>query len=179
MVEIWKPIKGYEGFYEVSNTGQVKSLLRTITTKNGDLRVHQSRLLKQILSGNGFLGVKLSKENKKNFQLIGRLVAAAFIPNPDNLPCIAYKDGNKHNNEASNLKWCTLKESVNRALKNHPRRTGEKSNHHKLTQKDVDFIRKNYVPKDKIFGQRALAKKFNVIPNTIYEIVNYLSWENR
>ena len=99
MEEIFKDIKGYEGFYQVSNYGNVKSLNYRHTGNE--------RLLKPILQTNGYLYVTLYEPNK--ILRINRIVAEAFINNPDNLPCVNHKDENKHNNHVDNLEWCTYK----------------------------------------------------------------------
>lgn len=96
MQEIWKPIKGYEGLYEVSSLGNVKSLRRNVFLKPGRKE-------------SGYLIVSLYKHNSgKNFY-VHRLVAEAFIPNPDNLPIINHKDEVKTNNCVDNLEWCDYK----------------------------------------------------------------------
>lgn len=91
MEEIWKPVLGFEGMYEVSNKGQVYSLLK-------------HKILKQELRS-GYLYVNLKHNIPKR---INRLVAEAFIPNPNNLPCVNHKDENKLNNFADNLEWCDV-----------------------------------------------------------------------
>ena len=103
MEEIWKDIKGYEGKYQVSNFGNVKSLNYNHTGKE--------QLLKPVQYNNGYLCINLYKPLKRF--LIHRLVANAFIPNPDNLPCVNHKDENKHNNHVYNLEWCTNKYNIN------------------------------------------------------------------
>jgi len=93
--QVWKDIKNYEGLYEVSNYGNVRSL------KYGKIKY-----LKPADDGNGYYFVNLSKNGiVKNFK-IHRLVANAFIPNPNNLPQINHKDEDKTNNKANNLEWC-------------------------------------------------------------------------
>lgn len=110
MTEIWKDIKGYEGKYQVSNLGRIKSL-QMINNKFG-IVVHRERILKPTLRTN-YLGITLSKDNThKNF-IVHRLVAEAFIPNPKGLPCVNHKDENKLNNNAENLEWCTSKYNSN------------------------------------------------------------------
>lgn len=92
--EIWKDIEGYEGLYQVSNLGRVK-------------RVRSGRIRTQKIAKNGYCQVNLSKNNQVNFYLVHRLVANAFIPNPNNLPQVNHKDENKTNNHIENLEWCT------------------------------------------------------------------------
>ena len=115
--EIWKPIKGYEGFYEVSNFGRVKSLERKVKANFhfGNTRTYKERILK---SGNvkGYQQVTLRNGISKH-EFIHRLVAEAFVPNPKGYKTINHIDGNKKNNCADNLEWCTQKENVRHAWK--------------------------------------------------------------
>ena len=104
--EYWRPVLGYEGLYEVSNWGRVKSLPRNGTVK-------YARILKPDTDKDGYLYVVLSKNNKQKLFKIHRLVAEAFIPNPNNLPMINHKDENKQNNNAENLEWCDNKYNIN------------------------------------------------------------------
>lgn len=99
--EIWKDIEGYNGYYQVSNHGNVKSLKGNV-----------ERILK-ISKHSGYPIVTLSKNCICKTFLVHRLVAEAFIPNPDNLPIINHKDNSRDNNVASNLEWCTQKYNVN------------------------------------------------------------------
>lgn len=102
MQEIWEPIRGYEGLYEVSNFGNVKSLPRKGTRTNNEY------LLKKCTYKTGYEYVLLSNNNKKKKHKIHRLVADAFIPNPNNYPCVNHIDENKQNNNVQNLEWCTV-----------------------------------------------------------------------
>lgn len=114
MEEIWRDIKGYEGCYQVSNFGRVKSLDRYVATtgNSSGQRFIKGKIKKQndwnIKNGGSYYAVSLSKNNKNVRYLVHRLVAEAFIPNPDNLPCINHKDENKYNNNVENLEWCTI-----------------------------------------------------------------------
>ena len=108
-MEEWKDIKGYEGLYQISNLGRVKSLSRI------DSRGHKlnEKILKPKIRGYGYKAVMLSKNNIHKLYYIHRLVAEAFIPNPDNLPCVNHIDENKNNNCIENLEWCTRKYNTN------------------------------------------------------------------
>lgn len=105
--EIWKDVKDYEGLYEVSNLGNVRSLDRIVTRSDGRKCLWKGSILKGIKVRNGYLRISLSKSSKEKQVLIHRLVAQAFIPNPNNLPVINHKDEDKTNNHVENLEWCT------------------------------------------------------------------------
>lgn len=100
-MEIWKEIEGYEGLYEVSNYGSVKSLNYNKTRKE--------KILKPYLNTDGYLNIDINKKQYK----VHRLVAQAFIPNPQNLPQVNHKDEDKTNNHSTNLEWCTAEYNIN------------------------------------------------------------------
>ena len=116
--EEWKAIQGYEGIYEVSNFGNVRSLPR-YKRGNFDSKVFiEGKTIKQVKNNRGYYIVQLSKNNKvKNFS-VHRLVAEAFIPNPNNFPQVNHKDEDKSNNRVSNLEWMTLKRNINYGTRN-------------------------------------------------------------
>ena len=106
MEEIWKDIEGYEGYYQVSNLGRVKSL--------GFDKWHKGKVLKQSFDGKGnYLFVGLHKNGKTKQRNVHRLVAETFIPNPDNLPCVNHINEVKTDNRAINLEWCTIEYNSN------------------------------------------------------------------
>ena len=105
MQEVWKDIKGYEGLYQISNFGNVKSLCR-IVKRGTNYKPVCERLLKSSLN-KGYAYVILSKSGKTKTAWVHRLVAETFIPNPNNLPCINHKDENSSNNNVNNLEWCS------------------------------------------------------------------------
>lgn len=107
MKEIWKDIKGYEGLYQISNLGNVKSLSKQIIRSNGKKQTFKEKKLKPGLSKNGYLSVSLFKNGKGKTYMIHRLVAETFIENINNYKCINHKDENKQNNIVNNLEWCT------------------------------------------------------------------------
>jgi len=106
MCEIWKDVPNYEGLYQVSNLGKVKSLERDIVHMGNISRIKE-KVMKPFINRGGYYCVKLSKNQKYKSFKIHRLVALAFIPNPNNYECINHKDENKKNNVVSNLEWCT------------------------------------------------------------------------
>lgn len=113
----WSYIDGYEGAYQVSNTGLVQSLSRTISLASGQTRTVSSRLLKQKDTGEGYKFVILSKANTQKSYYVHRLVAAAFVTNYSNNEYVNHIDGNPSNNYYSNLEWVSHGENVKHAYK--------------------------------------------------------------
>jgi len=109
-MEQWKSIEGYEGYYEVSNWGRVKSLPRTILHHNGRSHFLIGGILKFKITEKGYLWVNLIKNGKSRKNDLHKLVSQAFLDNPNNLAFIEHKDGIWTNNEATNLKWINCKE---------------------------------------------------------------------
>lgn len=120
MQEIWKAVVGYEGLYEVSNLGRVKSLPRNGTCMS-------EKILKYSID-KGYRQVILSKNDKRKSAKIHKLVAMAFLPNENNFPCINHKDENKQNNDVSNLEWCSYayNNTYNDRAKKASKKTGKK-----------------------------------------------------
>ncbi len=113
MIEIYKDIKGFEGYYQISNLGNVKSLNREIASNNrfNDMMYSVGeRILKP--SGKRYKGVTLIKDKKKYYPNIHRLVAEAFIPNPNNLPQVNHISGDKNDNTINNLEWNTSSDNM-------------------------------------------------------------------
>ena len=104
MKEEWKDIDGYEGSYQVSNLGNIISLENKSNHK-------QAKCLKCSITKKGYLRAYLYKNKNRRCYFVHRLVAETFIPNPNNLPCINHKDGNKLNNKVDNLEWCTHRDN--------------------------------------------------------------------
>lgn len=105
-MELWRDIPNYEGLYQVSNYGQVKSL-----------KQRKEKLLKQAKEKNGYYSVSLNKDGNSETNTIHRLVAKAFIENPNNYPCVNHKDGNKGNNCVDNLEWVNHSKNMKHAYK--------------------------------------------------------------
>jgi len=117
MQEIWKDIKGFEGSYQVSNLGNIRSLTRKVNTFYG-VRTVKGKILKPLKTNTNYFRVDLKQNQKHNYLSIHKLVAETFIPNPNNYPVINHKDNNPLNNCLDNLEWCTQSYNVQYAYKN-------------------------------------------------------------
>ena len=160
------PVKGYEGLYEVDSMGNVYSCVQTSSRRKGKL--------KPCNRSNHYLYVNLYKDGKATKYFVHRLVAEAFIPNLKRLPEVNHIDGNKQNNSVDNLEWCTRSQNTSHAFKTGLRNyNGCKNPHSKLTQSDVETIRRIYVRgKHCENNSYGLAKRYNVSPKTIQNVVN-------
>lgn len=105
--EEWRPIPGYENLYEVSNEGRVRSL--RIGTR---IKVKENRIMCQKYDTNGYLRVNLHKDGSQRSELVSRMVAKAFVPNPNGFPEVGHNDDNKMNNTPENLYWTTQQENL-------------------------------------------------------------------
>ena len=159
---MWKKCK-INNSYMVSTDGMVK-------------RIETDRILKQKLDKDNYLSINMSMGGRGNTRqvFVHRLVAEAFIPNPENKPLVKHIDGNPINNCVENLKWVTPKENVEHSIK-----IGLKNNDHgslscnsKLSPNEISYCRKMYQPRSKLYGCRALAKRFGVSKSTMSYVLN-------
>ncbi len=171
--EIWKDIEGYEGLYQVSNMGRVRSLLDSY----GNQR-KTPKTLKNVRQPSGYFRVCLSKGGIGKRFFIHRLVAQAFIPNPENKPEVNHIVGDKANNTADNLEWNTRSENIQHALKNNLRLSGENCKQSKLTVFQVNQIRKEYIFGSRKYGASALAKKYGVTHSSILKIIKNKTYKD-
>lgn len=177
MKEIWKDIAGYEGLYQVSNLGRVKSFERRWRTgKNNNIkRKHKEMIISKSKQIKSYHVVTLYKNNIQTQKGVHRLVAKAFIPNPENKPQVNHKDGNKLNNHINNLEWVTIKENMRHAAINGLKAKGEKNGNSKLTRKDVIEIKKML---KKGILQREIAEIYNVDRTAISLIKRNRNWKH-
>lgn len=171
--EIWKSIIGYENTYEVSTSGRVKSLQRTSNGHGCSLRIIYESIRNGSLNHNGYLDVCLSKNKKGKVCQVHRLVAIAFIPNPENKPCTNHKNGIKTDNRAVNLEWVTESENQKHAYKTGLRIPKCGENHHrtKLSNAETIEIKGLCV----YFDSKELAEMYN----TTKQIVNNIKYGYR
>lgn len=180
MYEIWKDIKGYEGYYQVSNTGKIKTLEHNIIRHNGKRLTIKEKILNGSKDTKGYLQVELKKDGKRNIKFIHRLVAETFIENPNNKLQVNHINGDKSNNGIDNLEWVTCSENIHHAWKNGLNKPikGEAHGNHKLTDDEVRYIKEHYKPYDRKYGINALARKFQVSTCPIDRIVNGKGWKH-
>ena len=174
MVEEWRDIKGFGGFYQVSNTGKVRSCCNSHGTR-GCWKFRS-------LSANhdGYLKVRLQKGEKDATRRVHTLVAEAFIPNPNNFDTVNHKDGDKTNNNVDNLEWADRSQQMIHAYKLGLKKPikGSKNSQAKLTDNDVRYIRSHYKRGSQEFGTVALGKKFGVSHRVIGLIARGLSYKD-
>ena len=119
MIEKWKEIVLFNGLkIKVSNTGKIKTLDHKTLRKNGRIDNRKGKILKPKIDKYGYEAIVLTKDGIRKYYTVHKLVATAFIPNPQNKPTVNHKDGNKRNNCVSNLEWATFKEQKVHAWKN-------------------------------------------------------------
>lgn len=171
MIEEWRKVIDSSGFYEVSSTGRVRSLDMPMCTLGGVKWIKSGRILSLSPNSDGYLAIKVPKTRR-----VHRLVAIAFIPNPDNKPEVNHIDGNKQNNHVDNLEWVTRVEQIRHAYS-----TGLKSNvgvknpSAKLTEADVRIIREAVKHK---FSMYSIAKYYKVSNPTIRALIHGKSWSH-
>lgn len=176
MAEEWRPVVGYEGLYEVSNWGALRSLDRVKTNPIAGEHIVKGKVLNPVKNQKGYLRFILWKDGKKFSAGVHRLVAAAFIPNLHNYPEINHKDGLKDNNYLGNLEWCTTKENIKHSyvtgLRALDHAQGEKNGRSKLSSKQVKEIRNM----GNTIRQIDLAELYGVSQLTISKILNRKLW---
>ena len=189
-MEIWKSVKGYDGIYEVSNFGRVKSLDRYIVRNDGITQLRKGKIIAQSLNSDGYCQLKLCKDGNTKTVRVHRIVAEAFIPNPNELSDVNHIDCNRTNNHVDNLEWLSWEDNVKHsANKGNYKRYGERnSNYGNTTLKE--FYKNNPEEKKKLArkgsqnGRCRKVKLFDLNKDLIKEFeyigecVEYLINEN-
>tara|TARA_R110000737_G_C14376353_1_gene449735 strand:+ start:168 stop:692 length:525 start_codon:yes stop_codon:yes gene_type:complete len=173
-MEEFRDIKGYEGLYQVSNLGRVKSLSRTIYKVDGTTQTFKDKIRSSTFNGRGYLQLGLTKNGKCKTCKVHRLVSETFIPNIEGKKEVNHLDGNKANNILSNLEWCTPSENVQHAydtgLKVAPK--GENNTNSKFNNQDILDIRASNDL------HRVIAERYNVTRPTISSIKSRKTWKH-
>ncbi len=173
MKEIWKAVKGFEKYYQISNHGRLKSLKRTWMSGIKSKRSHPEMILKtQIIKG---YETVLLNDAGKHLRKIHRLVAECFIENPSNKKNVNHKDGNKLNNHVENLEWNTVKENEFHAMINGLKARGEKHGMCRLTINKVMMIRKLCSMGEKMVD---IATEFNISVAHVSRIYHRQVWSH-
>lgn len=166
-MEVWKDIESHKSLYEVSSFGNISSLNynKTKKRKNRPVQIHT----------NEYSLIRLSKKGITTNHFVHRLVAQAFIPNPENKPQVNHKNGIRNDNRLDNLEWVTAKENTSHGMK---RGTigplGELHQNSKVTEKEVLEIRSKYIYGE--YGYMRLGKEYGVSHSTIKDIVLNRRW---
>ncbi|QJT70467.1 hypothetical protein [Microcystis phage MaeS] len=177
MEEIWLDIIGYEGQYQISNLGKVRSLDR-IDTRGYN---QKGRILRiKFTKNTGYATVSLSSGSQVVQHRVHQLVAKHFVQNPYNKRVVNHIDGDKKNNNYDNLEWNTHSENNKHAIDNGLRNSskGEKHGKSKLTKNDVIFIRSNYDPSNEELNAQSLADKFGVKKRAIFGVILKETWKH-
>lgn len=174
-MEEWKDIEGFDGFYQVSNTGKVRSQGSSNGLKDGKWHL---RSLSP--THDGYLRIRLVRGGRDITQRVHTLVARAFIPNPNEYDTVNHIDGDKTNNNVENLEWADRKQQMRHAYRLRLKKPmqGKLNANAKLTDDDVRYIREHYIRNSKEFGTVALGKKFGVTNRVIGLIVARKSYKN-
>ena len=172
ITETWKPVVGFEGLYEISDFGRIKSLDRMIQ-RRGHTKLLRGRLLTSSVNGAGHLQINLSNENKKSFK-VHRLVLEAFTgPCPQGLEC-CHNDGNHVNNHIENLRWDTRSSNIMDRVDHGVSNRGERQGSSKLTEDQVHQIRT--LCKHSDIPQREIGGMYGVNQQTVSKIHTRIRW---
>ncbi|MEI7509321.1 MAG: NUMOD4 domain-containing protein [Flavobacterium sp.] len=178
--EVWKDIVGYEGHYQVSSIGRVKSLARVVESRKGIFGNKKESFLKATKNKKGYLNLKLCIKKdevcSEKSVIVHRLVANEFLENPLNKPKVNHKNGIKDDNRVNNLEWCTGSENVIHALANNLKISQKGSEHgnSKLTEEKVLEIRK--IGRSKTLKE--VAKIYNVDISLISLVLLNKIWKH-
>jgi hypothetical protein len=174
MSETWKPIREYDGFYEASSLGRIRSVDRDVVYSNGKNRRFPGKILKPTKDRDGYEMVTLSKSNRHKTKHVHRLVAEAFLgPCQDDMQC-AHNDGNPSNNRIENIRWATPSENQRDRLEHGTSLRGESHPDARLSEMDVLLVR-HWLKKDK-YSLRQIADAFDMSIGAIFNIKAGRSW---
>lgn len=191
--EIWKPIARFNGEYEVSDMGRVRSTHKVIVRSCGKPYTRISRVLRPAIDAVGYMRIAVSFKGSLITCKVHRLVAEAFIDNPENKPTVNHKWGNKLDNRASELEWATCEEQTEHAIRtglikmeytpderrqsvNRVIKRGSLNGCSKLTEAEALEIRRKFVPT--VYTREMLSKEFKVTIACIKNVLSRKTWKH-
>lgn len=178
--EVWRDIWSFEGSYQVSNFGNVRSLDRYIYHPRMGKIFRKGKMLKQSYASKGYKQVCLNDNGRTTTFRVHRLVAMMFIENPDNLETVNHIDGNKENNHVSNLEWCSVADNLRHAsvngLMNHSSLTGSMNVNSVLDEGKVYKMMTDYFLNDRILKE--IAEEYDVSIATVFQAIKGITWKS-
>lgn len=161
-MENWRSLSGFDGYYDVSDLGRIKSLKRQILRRDGSYQSRRESFIKPNTIGTGYSYVVLSKDGEGKSYLLHRLVAQTFQPNPHNKPQVSHLDGNLNNNRASNLIWSTQQEIVDRCIESGNFKTASS----KKSQNTINEIKRLYLLG---YSKSEIGRFVGATPQTVHK----------
>ncbi len=178
VAEEWRSVEGYEGAYEVSNFGRVRSLTRMVASKAGSRRLLRGRVLRLGVDSNGYLHFSARLDGTCRTVKVHQLVARTFVAGASDGKQVNHKDGVKANNASSNLEWVSASENILHAVRTGLRVAvcGEQQPAAKLSEAQVLEIRR--IAREGQYSQKKIARMFGVCQMTISHIVSRSTWKH-
>lgn len=178
-MEKWLDIHGYTGFYQVSDLGRVKSMPRTmISDKDGKRRTYEGQVITLVPTKDGYMKASLWINGECKRLSVHRLVADAFLENPEHLPVVNHRNGDKHCNEVTNLEWVTYSYNTAHAHRSGLVDTAKGERHHKTTLTEKDVLKIYALAHSKKKTQKQIAEEFNTSVVTVSRIKNKQRWSH-
>ena len=176
-IEIWKDYKDYEGLYQASNLGRLRSLDRWVKSKSGSVRFCKGKILKLCTDKYGYLKVGLWKNNKVKTYYVHHLVAEVFLPNPNNYKEVNHKDEDKTNNSVENLEWCSAKYNSNYGTRNERMSKSLTNNIYTSRKVDVYDLDMNFI--ETLPSSKECGRKYKVHHSNVRNCCNGGKWSDK